>query len=681
MDNQRRSAPSAGDILRHLIYDMTLVKPLRTALQVSLFSGLSIHQYFKIQTMKKIVFLFFLLLLYTGSGFAQSGSADARVHIVPEPVSVRVEQGDFQLKASTVIIAASQQIAGIADMTAGMLNTPTGYHIPVRNGGNKNAGNTIVLSLNKTPVHELGNEGYILKVSPHQILIAANEAQGLFYGVQSLMQLLPPDIQSNTAVKGAQWNIPCVDITDYPRFGWRGLMLDVSRHFFSKEFVEHYIDEMAKYKFDVFHWHLTDDNGWRIEIKGLPQLTKVGAWRVERTGRFGQFSPPQPGEKATYGGYYTQDDIREIVAYAKKRFITIVPEVDVPAHSLSLIASYPNLSCTQLQYPVNPGSPFYTKEDNVLCVANDSTWLILDKIFTQIAALFPSQYIHVGGDEAYKGFWKNCPKDQALMKKEGIGSLEELQSYFEKKLEKLIISKGKKMIGWDEILEGGLAPEATVMSWRGMSGGIKAAKMGHHVIMTPTKYCYLDLYQGDPLIEPATYGKVLLSTAYEFEPVPDGIDPKYILGGQGNLWTESVPNYRHAEYMVWPRAMALSEVLWSPKNKRSWSDFVTRMQYRFSYMDVAHVKYARSVYDPIITGVKDANDSLQVKLDTEIPLDIYYTFDGTDPDNFYPKYEGKPLDIPKGATEIRVITYLDGKPAGRQINCPLTEVAKRVPKK
>jgi hexosaminidase len=637
--------------------------------------------------MRKKILLFLLSFVTLSSCFAQSDPADSAVHIIPEPVSVKVEPGYFHLTRTTAIIATTGQITDIASMMAGMLNTPTGYHLSVKKGAGEKQQNAIILKLNKTPNATLGEAGYTLDVSAHRVLIAANKPHGLFYGMQTLMQLLPPDIESKAAVtnlsagKPYQWRIPRVSILDYPRFGWRGLMLDVSRHFFSKQFVEQYIDEMAKYKYNVFHWHLSDDQGWRIEIKGLPRLTEVGAWRVPRTGRFGQFAPPQPGEKATYGGYYTQQDIRDVVAYAKKRFITIVPEIDVPAHSLALIAAYPNLSCTQLQYPVNPGSPFYKKQDNVLCVANDSTWLMLDKIFTQIAALFPGKYIHVGGDEAYKGFWKDCPKDQALMKREGITSLDGLQSYFEKKLEKIIISKGKKMIGWDEILEGGLAPEATVMSWRGMQGGIKAAKMGHHVVMTPTGYCYLDLYQGDPLIEPATYSKLRLSTSYKFEPVPDGVDPKYILGGQGNLWTESVPNDRHAEYMTWPRAMALAEVFWSPKDKRNWPDFVTRMQYRFKYMDAARVKYARSAYDPIITGVRDANDSLQVKLATEIPgLVLYYTFDGTNPDNFYPKYEGKPLDIPNGATEIRVITYRNGKPIGHQINCPLTEVAKRVEK-
>ena len=627
--------------------------------------------------MKKFLFLFILSIITLNTCFAENNPVDSQVHIVPEPVSMHINHGYFHLNRTTRIISTTKQTAGVAAMMEGMLNEPAGFHITVKNENNGKAVNAIILKLNTTPNKGLGDEGYTLEVSPQRVLIAANKPHGLFYGMQTLMQLLPPDIESKTAVKAVKWEIPCVNILDYPRFGWRGLMLDVSRHFFSKEFVEMYIDEMVKYKFNVFHWHLTDDQGWRIQIKGLPELTKVGAWRVPRTGRFGRFQPPQPGEEATYGGYYTQADIREIVKYAQQRFVTIVPEIDVPAHSLSLIASYPNLSCTKLQYPVNPGSPF--EGDNVLCVANDSTWLILDKIFTQVAELFPGKYIHVGGDEANKEFWAKDPKDIALMKREQLKSTEELQSYFEKKLEKIIISKGKKMIGWDEILEGGLAPEATVMSWRGMEGGIKAAKLGHHVVMTPVEYCYVNYLQGDPLIEPFVGGMLRLSTCYKFEPIPDGIDSRYILGGQGNLWTESVPNDRHAEYMTWPRSLALSEVFWSPKNKRNWLDFIHRMEWQFKYMDAAHVKYAHSAYDPIISGVKDADGTLKVKLITEIPgLDIYYTFDGTNPDNFYPKYEVKPLDIPKGATEIRVITYRDGKPTGHQINCPLSEVAKRI---
>jgi hexosaminidase len=629
--------------------------------------------------MRKIFFL--ILCSFIGiSSFAQSNPDDAVVHIVPEPVSVKTVNGHFQLKRDTKIIAANGQIKDIAAVLARLLDAPTGYHLAVKNGNNVHEKNAIILILNKTPDSQIGEEGYTLQVSPERVVIAANKPQGIFYGMQSLLQLLPPDIESKTAVHNERWDVPCVNILDYPRFGWRGLMLDVSRHFFTVKEVEEYINEMAKYKFNVFHWHLTDDEGWRIQIKGLPGLTDVGAWRVKRTGRWGTFEAPQPGEKATDGGFYTQQEIKDVIAYAEKRFITILPEIDVPAHSLALIAAYPNLSSTQMPYPVWPQSPPRTV-DNVLDVANDSTWLILDKIFTQVAELFPCPYIHVGGDEANRSFWMKDSADVALMRREGLTTPAQLQSYFEKKLEKIIVSKGKKMIGWDEIVEGGIAPEATVMSWRGMQGGIEAAKAGHNVIMTPWGDAYLDLYQGDPLAEPPTYGKLLLKTSYTWDPVPDSVDPKLILGGQGNLWSESVPNFRHAEYMTWPRAMALSEVFWSPKDKRNWDDFLTREQYRFKYMDVAQVKYAKSQYDPVITGVKGPDDSLEVKITTQMPgLDIYYRFDETNPDNFSPKYDGSPLQIPKGASMIKVISYLNGRPAGDQINCPLGEVAKRMEK-
>ncbi len=623
--------------------------------------------------------LSFLLLIY-GSCPAQVPDEQKEIHIVPEPVSVTVEKGQFSILPGTRIIAASPRAFDVASLLAQMLNVPTGYHLSAREGRSVYGGNKIVLYINSIPDTVLGEEGYTLRINSKEAVITANKSKGLFYGIQTMMQLLPPEMQSGSLVKDIRWNIPCVSITDYPRFAWRGLMLDVSRHFFSKEFIEKYIDEMAKYKYNVFHWHFTDDQGWRIEINGLPELTKTGAWRVPRAGRWQTFEAPQPGEKATDGGYYTQDDIREIVKYAQQRFVTILPEVDVPAHSLALIAAYPNLSCTQQQYPVWPQYP-PDSLDNVLCVANDSTWLILDKIFTQVAELFPCPYIHVGGDEANRSFWTKDPKDIALMKREGIKDPAELQSYFEKKLEKLIISKGKKMIGWDEILEGGLAPEATVMSWRGIRGGIKAAQMGHQAIMAPYNETYINRGQGDPLIEPPAPGMIRLSKCYQYEPVPEGVDPKYILGGEGCLWTEYVPGYRHAEYMTWPRALALAEVFWSPKKERNWDDFIRRTEEQFKYLDAAGVKYAACIYDPVTTAVKGADDSLKVKLDAQIPgLDIYYTFDGTNPDNFYHKYEGKPLDIPKGATEIRVINYRDGRPIGHQIDCPLSVLKKRVEK-
>lgn len=618
-----------------------------------------------------ICFLFVILFKFS---FANDS---IRIHIIPQPVSLLVQKGTFRLNSGTQIIINNPKSKEIAALLIKKLNTVTGFHYKGVFRTKDPLQNVILLNIVSSYDSVIGEEGYHLLVNQNEIRISANTLHGLFYGVQTLRQLLPSAIESDTVNYHVDWLIPSVKITDHPKFKWRGLMLDVSRHFFDKAFVEKYIDEMAKYKYNVFHWHLTDDQGWRIEIKGLPNLTKTGAWRVSRTGPWRSIQGPQPGEPATAGGYYTQDDIKEIVRYAQKRFVTILPEIDVPAHSLALIASYPNLSCTKKQYPVYPK---YAPDslDNVLCVANDSTWLILDKIFTQVAQLFPSEYIHVGGDEANRKFWTKDPKDVALMKKEGLKTPAELQSYFEKKLEKLILSKGKKMIGWDEILEGGLAPEATVMSWRGMQGGIKATQMGHHVIMSPYGQTYISQIQGDPLVEPAGPGMTRLKECYYTNILPNGIAPDRVLGGEACLWTEFVPYYRHAEYMTYPRALALSEVFWGTTG--NWVDFTRRVEKQFSYLDAAHVKYARSMFDPIISAIKDT-DGLKVVLNTEVPgLKLYYTFDGTNPDNFYPEYRGQPLSIPKGATEIRVVTFRDGKKIGRQINCPVNVLEKRIRK-
>jgi hexosaminidase len=633
---------------------------------------------------KKLIICLFVSIIYC-NGYAQSYDSKDVISIIPQPVSVAAQKGYFLFKPQSVVISADASSREVAAFLSDLLLQ---YHT---NAVSSNAGtvlsaklNTrsdIELSINKDANASIGDEGYTLKVTTQKIILSANKPKGLFYGVQTLMQLIPPKDYIYGQTKNIEFRIPCVDITDYPRFGYRGMMLDVSRHFFTKEFIKKYIDEMAKYKYNVFHWHLTDDQGWRIEIKGLPKLTEVGAWRVPRTGKWGTFQQPQPGENAIDGGFYTQEDVREIVQYAKQRFINILPEIDVPAHSLALIASYPNLSCTKEQYQV---SPQYSPDslDDVLCVANDSTWLILDKIFTQVAQLFPYEYIHTGGDEANRKFWMKDPKDIALMKKERITTPAELQSYFEKKLEKLIVSKGKRMIGWDEIVEGGLAPEATVMSWRGMKGGIEAAKMGHEVIMTPIMETYLNRKQGDPSVEPFGPGILRLSTCYQFEPVPEGVDPKYILGGQASTWTEKIPNYRHLEYLTWPRAMAIAEVLWSPKTTRSWDAFAHRTEQHFKYLDADTVKYSRSMYDPIIKAVKGNDDSMKIEITTDMPgLTLYYTFDGTDPDNFYPKYSGTPLDIPKGASEIRVIAYRHGRVISRQINYLLSDLKKYLDRK
>jgi len=602
-----------------------------------------------------------LTIFFSGALFA----APPQIHIIPQPVSVTAKPGHFTLSASTTIVTEGDSLAATAAWLVDKL------HIQQGKGGKQR----IILSLNADKnVHR---DGYTLDVTPGTIRIYANNAAGAFYAVQTMLQLIPAGA---TAASGTE--IPCAEITDYPRFAWRGLMLDVSRHFFTKEEVEHYIDDMVRYKYNVLHLHLSDDQGWRIEIKSLPALTQHGAWRVSRTGRWGEFPPAQVGELTPYGGFYTQDDMREIIAYAAKRYVAILPEIDIPAHSLALISSYPNLSCTQQGYAVNPGARGPVREDNALCIGNDSVFQVLDKILTEIAALFPNSYIHIGGDEAYKGFWATCPKCAKRMKDEHLNNVDELQSYFVKRLEKMLKDKGKKMIGWDEILEGGLAPEATVMSWRGMSGGVTAARMGHAVVMTPWDFTYLDLYQGENVVEPPTYGICRLKDSYTYEPVPDSVDEKLILGGQGNLWSESVPTFRHAEYMTWPRGLALAEVYWSQKSARNWDDFTRRMEMEFQRMDADHIKYARSAYNVILLPKKvpgGGNNDFAIAMATEISgLDIYYTFDDTNPDNTYAKYDGTPVKFPVGAAQINVITYRDGHPIGQQVNVKKEDLAKRV---
>jgi hexosaminidase len=594
-------------------------------------------------------------------------AAAATPALIPQPVSLQTQPGVFRLHSAIAIVAppGSPEARQAATYLAGAIAAPTGWQLKISEAAfpllRRNA---IVLGLtgpSPAPAHP---DGYELVVTTRGVRIQSPTPAGLFYGVQTLLQLLPPDIESPTH-RDAAWTIPCVHIVDYPRYAWRGLMLDVSRHFFTKQFVEQYIDRMARYKMNVFHWHLTDDNGWRIEIKGLPQLTQVGAWRVPRLAKWGTREAPRDGEPATDGGFYTQDDIREVVAYARQRFITVVPEIEMPGHALAALAAYPELSCTGGPFHVDPGSHFYEKIDNAFCPGNEKTFEFIDKVFSEVAPLFPSEYVHIGGDECFKGFWKTCAKCQRRMADEHLSTPEELQSYLVRRAEKILESKGKKLIGWDEILEGGLAPNAAVMSWRGMDGGIAAAKMNHQVVMTPTHFVYLDYYQGDPSLEPSTFSRLLLSTSYSFE-------PKYILGGQGNLWTESVPTPRHAEYMTWPRALALAEVFWSPKTSRNWDDFSSRVESQFQRLDAAQVNYARTMYDVALAPVRDAAGKPAVRMTTELSgCDIYYTFDGTNPDQFTPKYAGEPVPIPGDASVVKAIAWRDGHPSGRLLTLPL----------
>ncbi len=622
--------------------------------------------------------LFLLVLIFA---VTRTFGQTQEIKLIPQPVEMHQSAGMCTLTSSATIGYNSKEVAPTADMLAEKLNAASGYSIKTK----QEKSGTIQFNLNKKANEQLGKEGYTLVADPEGVTITANETAGLFYGMQTLLQLLPKEIESKTAVKTA-WTIPAVNITDYPRFGWRGIMLDVSRNFFTKEEVEEYIDQISRYKFNTFHWHLTDDNGWRVEIKSLPRLTEVGAWRVHRAGHFGQRAQPKPGEPATDGGFYTQDDIREIIRYAQDRHITIVPEIDVPGHSMAAIAAYPELSCSKdTSTKVNPGSSFSEwfndgtfkmRIDNTLNPSDEKVYDFLDKVFTELAALFPNPYIHVGGDECYKGFWLKDEGCQALMKKMNLKTGEELQSYFMKRVETILKSKGKKLIGWDEILEGGLAPEATVMSWRGIEGGIQAAKMGHDVVMTPTTFAYLDYQQGEQTVEPPMYAGLRMEKCYSFNPVPEGVDPKFILGGQGNLWTEQVPIFRHVEYMTWPRGWALAEDFWTPNEEKNWPDFVSRAENQFQRLDVANINHAYSIYDAIIHVKKD-NDKMTIIMGSEVPgLDIYYTIDDTMPDDMSPKYS-EPFVLPDGPVSLRVITYRNGKPIGHLITLKPDDLKRR----
>jgi hexosaminidase len=627
--------------------------------------------------------VFFLTLIFGLPAQAQN----ALPHFIPVPAELQPGNGEHVLTAqSKLFLTDEQALQNISIYFNEKLKTASGFSPVV---AKDKAAADILFALNKKADPRLGAEGYHLTVTPRQIELTANSPAGIFYGVQSLLQCLPKEIEKDTPITGVRWNIPALTITDYPRFPWRGVMLDVSRHFFPKEYVKEYIDQLARYKFNRLHLHLTDDNGWRIEIKSLPLLTSKGAWRVPRTGTFGSHEAPKPGEKATDGGFYTQEDMREIIAFAKQRFIEIVPEIDVPGHSMAAIAAYPELSVTNdTTIRVNPGSNFsrwFTGGfemfiDNALDPTDQKVYDFLDKVVTEIAALFPYEYIHMGGDECFKGYWEKDAKVQAFMKKNNIKDAHLLQAYFTDRVNKIVRSKNKKMIGWDEILEGGLSPDAAVMSWQGTKGGIAASKRKHTVVMSPAPEYYLDMGQGEPTIEPPIYNYARLKDTYHFNILPKEADSTYVIGGQGNLWTEQIPTAAQVEYMTYPRAFAIAETLWSPNQRKDWTNFVLRTEAHLRRFDEARINYSTSFYDPIISVTKNSAGNLVVEMSTEVSdLDLFYTLDNTIPNQYYSRYESA-VELPADVDNFKVISYRGGKPIGHLITLTKDQLVKRVRK-
>lgn len=547
-----------------------------------------------------------LSLLLSIDAFAQSIQP---INIVPNPVVITPGQGEFIMMNSTRILIESDQpdVRRVAEYLSNILTTSTTYDIKVSEYSNNGTGHIRLIltedsffdetthpALLSNPTGPESIEAYSLVVKESGVTIAAKHPSGLFMGVQTLRQLLPAYVEANSYTiipNGVKWVIPAVEISDYPRFGYRGMHLDVGRHFMPVEFVKQYIDMLAKFKQNTFHWHLTEDQGWRIEIKRYPLLTEIGAWRDSTLiGNYGSGRY----DNIRYGGYYTQDEIRDVVAYARDRFITIIPEIELPGHASAALAAYPEFGCTDLNHPYHVQSTWGIFPE-IFC-PTEETFDFLKNILTEVMDLFPGPFIHIGGDEAMKDHWNQSQIAQSVIQREGLADEDELQSYFIHRIDEFLDANGRRLLGWDEILEGGLAPNATVMSWRGESGAIAAAQLGHHAIMSPTSHAYLDYYQSrDRENEPIAIGGFLpLDKVYSYEPIPMELDPQlhhYILGAQANIWTEYMKTTSKVEYMAYPRALAMAEVVWSQSDRRSWDDFMIRLNQILKRLDVMEINY------------------------------------------------------------------------------------------
>ena len=613
-----------------------------------------------------------------GTQVAPERTYNEGIHIIPMPSSLVQQEGQFTLTSGTSFYAPSPEAKTLAEFFAAKLKTSTGFDLAIADA--EQAG-SIALLMDASL--DMNDEGYQLAVSPQGVKIQAKTPQGLFYGMQSLMQLLPAEVESPTVVKNIEWTAPGVNITDAPRFAYRGVMLDPCRHFIPVENIKKQLDVLSLFKINTFHWHLTEDQGWRIEIKKYPKLTEVGSKRIE-------------GEGHEYGGFYTQEEIKEVVAYAAERFITVIPELEIPGHELAAISAYPELSCKG-----EPTTPriIWGVEDIVMCPGKEDMFKFLEDVIQEMVPLFPGTYFHIGGDECPKSSWKNCPACQARIRTEGLrgdknhSSEERLQSYVIQRMEKVLAKYGKKIIGWDEILEGGLSPDATVMSWRGEQGGITSALQNHDVIMTPAgNGMYLDTYQGDSKIEPVSIGGyTTLEKVYSYNPVPDTLvamgKAHFVKGVQANNWSEYMYTTDLMEYRMYPRMMALSEIAWSQPEVKDYKDFERRIDNAYVRLDGHGINY--HIPQPEQPG-GSCNfvafvDSTSLTFTTTRPETMVYTLDGTDPVAASTVYT-EPIKVTESTT-LKIRTLL---PSGKmspvrtitvekQALAPAKEVEKKTP--
>lgn len=611
----------------------------------------------------KIVAIILLVSLFSCSKQVKVFT-ESDIQIIPQPAELKIGEGTFEFTENTKFVINFKNELVLNNVLVEKFKNTEGWNLEItKETPTKNY-------VEFVQDNNLKKEEYHLSVFTDKIIIKASNSIGFMYGLETIRQLLPVEIESEEKVSNAHWVVPVIEIKDQPRFQYRGLHLDVARHFFKKEYIKKTIDRLAMLKMNVLHFHLVDDQGWRIEIKKYPKLTEIGAFRLDQEDLHWDGRRVTTAEdKATYGGFYTQEDIKEIVAYATVRGIEVIPEIEMPAHVMSAIAAYPELSCSEKPIGVPSGGVWPITE--IYCAGKDSTFEFLENVLLEVMELFPSKYIHIGGDEATKTNWASCSHCQKRMKTERLDNVEELQSYFVKRMEKFINSKDKKIIGWDEILEGGLAPEATVMSWRGVQGGIEAAKQGHDVIMTPGSHCYFDHYQGPQNEEPLAWGGYTpLSKVYEFDPIVEELteaETKHILGGQANLWSEQIQTEAHSEYMIFPRLAALSEALWSPKKLKDWGRFSNRVTSMFKRYELLGINYAKSSYLVTAnTSVDLESKTVSLSLQNEfLDPDIRYVL-GTDEINENATKFTQPIQLNK-TTIVKASLFKDNKPVGNTL--------------